>query len=266
MRKVVINIQMIINGLHIHYLQKGQGKPVLILPGWGTTIDVYMAMINSIAEYRKVYCLDMPGFGKSEEPKIAWDLNNYMEFIIKFIESQQIKELDIIGHSNGGRISIKLLNQKNLRFKVNKLILIGSAGIVHKTSFTKRIRVKLFKIGKKIVQIKMIKKKYPDLLDKLKSKFGSEDYRNASPVMQQSLVKLIHEDLKEELPNIQVPTLLLWGTADTETPIEDAEFMEKVIPDAGLVKFENASHYVFLERMGQIHRIIKTFLQGGENK
>ena len=62
-----------------------------------------LEMINSIAEYRKVYCLDMPGFGKSEEPKIAWDLNNYMEFIIKFIESQQIKELDIIGHSNGGK-------------------------------------------------------------------------------------------------------------------------------------------------------------------
>ena len=113
--------------------------------------------------------------------------------------------------------------------------------------------------------MKPIKKRYPDLLEKLKSKFGSADYKNASPIMQQSLVKLIHEDLKEELPHIQVPTLLLWGTKDTETPIEDAELMEKLIPDAGLVKFENASHYVFLERMGQVHRIIKTFLQGGEN-
>lgn len=224
-----------------------------------------MAMINSIAEYRKVYCLDMPGFGKSEEPKTAWGLDEYIHFIIQFIESQGIKELDIIGHSNGGRIGIKLLNQKNLSFKVNKLILIGSAGIVHKLCFTKRMRVKMFKIGKKIVQMKPIKKRYPDLLEKLKSKFGSADYKNASPIMQQSLVKLIHEDLKEELPHIQVPTLLLWGTKDTETPIEDAELMEKLIPDAGLVKFENASHYVFLERMGQVHRIIKTFLQGGEN-
>ena len=48
-------ILTIINGLNIHYIKKGEGKPVLILPGWGTTIDVYMAMIHSIAEYRKVY-------------------------------------------------------------------------------------------------------------------------------------------------------------------------------------------------------------------
>ena len=82
--------------------------------------------------------------------------------------------------------------------------------------------------------------------------------------MKQSMVKLINEDLREELPNIKVPTLLLWGEKDTATPIEDAILMEKLIPNAGLVKFENCSHYVFLERVEQVNKIINTFLNGGK--
>ena len=58
----------------------------------------------------------MPGVGKSEEPKESWDLDNYVEFTIKFIESQNINELDLLGHSNGGRVIIKLMNEQNLRF------------------------------------------------------------------------------------------------------------------------------------------------------
>lgn len=53
-----------IKGLNINYIKKGNGKSVLIIPGWGTTIEIYMPLINSISTYRTVYCLDMPGFRK----------------------------------------------------------------------------------------------------------------------------------------------------------------------------------------------------------
>ena len=74
----------------------------------------------------------MPGCGNSDEPKTGWDLDNYITFIIKFIEKLKIKELDLIGHSNGGKIIIKLMSKKNLNFNVGKIILIGSSGVVHK--------------------------------------------------------------------------------------------------------------------------------------
>lgn len=77
------------------------------------------------------------------------------------------------------------------------------------------------------------------------------------------MVKLINEDLKVYLPNINAPTLLLWGEKDTATPIEDAYIMEKSIPDAGLVKVDGCTHYVFLEQPIYINKIIKTFLMGG---
>ena len=236
---------------------------MLIIPGWGATINTYMSIINSVSSYSTVYCLDMPGFGDSEEPNNSWELDDYVRLIIEFLKNQNIKELDLIGHSNGGRIIIKLMSQKNLDCKVNKIILIGSAGIVHKKTLSQNLKIKVSKIGKRILDLKPVKAIFPNLILKLKNNFGSEDYKKATPVMKQTLVQLIKQDLRELLPDINVPTLLIWGCNDTATPISDGEIMEKLIPDAGLVKVENCSHYVFLERPEYVNTIISTFLNGG---
>lgn len=259
----MIFIKTIINNLNINYIKRGNGKAVLILPGWGTTINTYMSIINSISTYSTVYCLDMPGFGESEEPNTSWNLDNYVTFVMDFLKNQNIKEVDLIGHSNGGKIIIKLMSNKNLDFKVNKIILIGSAGLVHKKTLSQKLTIKTSKICKKILELKPIKAACPNLISKLKNSFGSEDYRNASPVMKQTLVQLIDQDLRELLPNINVPTLLIWGENDTATPISDGEIMKEIIPDAGLIKVENCSHYVFLEKPAYVNKIISTFLNGG---
>lgn len=256
----MIKIEIKIKNLKINYIEQGQGKTVLILPGWGTNTNVYMGLVNYISTYANAICIDMPGFGGSEEPKESWDLNQYVDFIIEFIESKGIKELDIIGHSNGGRITIRLMNRSNLKFKVGKIILIGSAGIVHKKSLKVRFKIRTYKIGKKILGSKPVKAIFPNAIKKFQSKAGSEDYRNSSPILRQSMVKLINEDLQDELQNVSAPTLLIWGENDTATPIQDAEIMEKKIPDAGLVKCSGCSHYVFLERAGYVNTVIQAFL------
>ena len=256
-------IKINIENLNINYIKKGMGNPTLIIPGWGTTIDTYLSLINSVSAYSTVYCLDMPGFGESQQPNFSWNLDNYVDFVIKFIESQNIKEIDLIGHSNGGRIIIKLTNRRNLKFKINKIILIGSAGIVHKKSLTVKLRIYTYKFCKRILQFKPIKKLFPNALSKLKNIFGSEDYKNASPILKQSLVKLINEDPRFYLPNINAPTLLIWGENDTATPLSDAKIMEKLIPDAGLVSIKNCSHYVFIENAVYVNTIISNFLNGG---
>ena len=256
-----IIINTVINNLNINYIKQGTGDPILILPGWGTTINTYTTLIESVSKYRTVYCIDMPGFGQSEEPKKSLNLDDFVDLVIKFIENQNISEIDLIGHSNGGRIIIKLMS-RNLKFKVGKIILIGSAGIVHEKTQAQKMKLGLIKVGKKILGAKPLKKIMPDMETKLKNKLGSEDYRNASPIMKETMVKLINEDLQEYLPNIKAPTLLIWGENDTATPISDAEIMEKKIPDAGLVKVPYCSHYVFIERAEYVNNIIKIFIEG----
>lgn len=249
-----------IKNLKVNYIRQGEGKTVLILEGWGTNTNVYMSMINSISTYANVICVDMPGFGGTEEPKTPWNLNEYVDFILEFVKSLGIQELDLIGHSNGGRIIIRMMSRKDYNFKIGKVVLIGSAGIVHKKSFKIRTKIRMYKIGKKILGSKLVRKIFPNAIEKFQSKSGSADYRNASPILRQSMVKLVNEDLRQELSCVNVPTLLIWGENDKDTPIEDGELMEKAIPDAGLVRCKDCTHYVFLERPGYVNLVIQAFL------
>ena len=242
-----------INNLKIHYIKKGKGKNVLIIPGWGATINTYLTLINDVSKYATVYCLDMPGTGMSEEPKESFRIEDYVDLIKEFITNKKIKNIDLIGHSNGGRIIIKLLNEDNLKFKIGKVILIASAGIVRKKSKKKKIKIKIYKTIKKI---------FPKIAVKIGSLLGSKDYKNATPVMRKTMSNLINTDLTKCLTNIKNKTLLIWGEKDSETILEDAKLMNKLIENSELIVFSDCTHFVFIEKKNEVNKKIENFLKG----
>ena len=93
-----------------------------------------------------------------------------------------------------------------------------------------------------------------------KKYIGSTDYRNASPIMRETLVNVINEDLSNAAKKIQCPTLLIWGTLDTESPIEDAKKLEQLLVDGGLVELPGYTHYAYLEALPQVVNILRNFL------
>ena len=95
----------------------------------------------------------------------------------------------------------------------------------------------------------------------MRARRGSADYRDASPVMRATLVRLVNEDLRPLMPLIKKPTLLFWGTADTATPLSDAQTMEKLFPDAGLVTAPGAGPYSFLDAPELFGRVLESFLE-----
>ena len=248
---------------NVNYIKQGKGKNVIIVPGWGTNINVYKVLIDEISKYACVYCFDMPGYGESDEPKEPMQVIDFVGLLDDFIKINKIKKCSLIGHSNGGKTIIKYLaNEVNKKSKVeiDKVILIGSSGIKNRKTFKQWLSIKKYKAAKILLKSKLIKKIKPDFEDKVKSKFGSEDYKNASPVMKKTLVNVVNEYVKDNLKNIDRPTLLIWGENDTATPIKNGEVMEKLIPDAGLVRMKNCTHYCFLERPGYVNNVIKTFI------
>ena len=248
-----------IQDINTNYIVKGEGKNILLLHGWGSKLDLFGTIIENLSKNNKVYAIDLPGFGGTEEPKEAWDVDRYVDFVIEFIEKMNIKELSILGHSFGGRVIIKLVNRKNLNFKVDKLVLVDSAGIKPEKSKKNSMKTKVYKVLKILVGNKIVSKIFPNLLNNIKKKFGSEDYRNATPIMRDTLVKTVNEDLTDLLPNIKQSTLLIWGDKDTATPIEDAKKMESLIKDSGLVTVEGAGHFSFLEQPILINRVLDSF-------
>ena len=90
---------------------------------------------------------------------------------------------------------------------------------------------------------------------------GSTDYRNASPKMREILVKHVNTDISDKVSKIKCPTLLIWGTQDEAVPYEDAQELEKLIKDAGLVTYEGCTHYAYLERLQQTINVLKSFIK-----
>ncbi len=249
-------MEILIDGIRVNYLDlgdKGSDGAVLILQGWGTTAELYKGLAEHLAGYMRVLLPELPGFGKTPEPKRAFSADDYADFALAFLRALGITRVNLIGHSNGGRIMMKLCAREDAGVRFEKLVFIDSAGIPAKKTLRKRLRQRLFKIGK------LLLRPFPGVLERYAGRHGSEDYRNASPLMRQTMVKLINEDFRPLMPKIRQPSLLVWGTCDRDTPIENARLMEKLIPDAGLVEVAGAGHYSYLEQPAFVYRVLDSF-------
>lgn len=252
-----------VDGYNISYKITGpeDAETVILLQGWGTDLGVYDSVANAINERYRFVQFDLPGFGASDEPREAWNVDAYADFFCRFMQALGIKKATLIGHSYGGRIIIKLASRESIPFEIKNIVLIDSAGIMPKRSLKQRYKIRKYKIIKKIVNVKIIYALFPELIDDWRSSQGSADYRNASPMMRQCMVMAVNEDLTELLPKIRQDTLLIWGDKDTATPISDGKLMEEKIENSGLCILEGCGHFSFLEKPGQFKSIMRSFFQ-----
>ncbi|MCQ2973862.1 MAG: alpha/beta hydrolase [Bacteroidales bacterium] len=247
---------VIANGLKVHYKTTGTGQDVLLLHGWGCNTEIWKNLQTGLETNYRVTSIDFPGFGKSEEPKEVWGVEQYTCCTEDLIKNLNLVDPVLIGHSFGGRVSI-LLSSRNHNIK--KVILTDSAGV--KPQNTKisvsRIFSKMKKLSTKIIGEKATEK----LVKPFVNTMASEDYKNASGMMKEILKKVVDEDLQHVMPQIKASTLLIWGANDTATPVSDAKIMENLIPDAGLVVFPGCTHFSFLENPAYYQSIVENFLK-----
>ena len=244
-----------INDIKVNYKTTGEGQDVLLLHGWGCSLEIWKTLQSQLEQKYRVTSIDFPGFGKSDEPKSVWGVEEYTQCTEQLIETLGLKNPVLIGHSFGGRVSILLSSRNDY---VKKIILTDAAGV--KPQNTKisvsRIFSKMKKLSTKIIGESATEK----LVRPFANSLASEDYKNASGMMKEILKKVVDEDLQHVMPNIKASTLLIWGEKDTATPVSDAKIMESLIPDAGLVVFPGCTHYSFLENPGYYFTIVDNFL------
>ena len=244
-----------INDIKVNYKTTGEGQDVLLLHGWGCSLEIWKTLQSQLEQKYRVTSIDFPGFGKSDEPKTVWGVEEYTQCTEKLIEALNLKNPVLIGHSFGGRVSILLSSRNDY---VKKVILTDSAGV--KPQNTKisvsRVFSKMKKLSTKIIGEKATEK----LVKPFANSLASEDYKNASGMMKEILKKVVDEDLQHVMPNIKASTLLIWGEKDTATPVSDAKIMESLIPDTGLIVFPGCTHYSFLENPGYYYTIVDNFL------
>lgn len=246
-----------INGLNFHYTVEGSGSPVILMHGWGCNLTTLASVEKVAVENHTVYNVDFPGFGQSQEPSEVWGVEKYTQLIEELVKVENIENPILLGHSFGGRVGI-LYSSRN---QVKKLILVDAAGVKPRRSLKYYFKVYSFKISKRLMPLIYGKEGAQKRIEEARAKRGSSDYNNATPMMRAILSKVVNEDLKYCMPQIKAPTLLIWGENDTATPLRDAQTMEKLIPDAGLVSFPGCGHYSFLDNPIQFAAVLRSFLK-----
>ncbi|RKD29119.1 alpha/beta fold hydrolase [Thermohalobacter berrensis] len=254
-------MKVTIEGLNINYTCEGQGKNILLLHGWGGSIESFLPVFNHLKKRFKVYSIDFPGFGKSDPPREVWGVFDYARLTKKFIDKMGIEEVILIGHSFGGRVSIVLANKYPELIK--KMILVDSAGLIPKRPLKYYIKVYSFKLLKFLYRTIFFWDDKEKRMEKFYKKFGSKDYREAGN-MRKILVKVVNENLKPLLKDIKASTLLIWGENDEATPVYMGKIMEKEIEDSGLVVLENAGHFSYLDQFNRFVLIVDKFLEESE--
>lgn len=227
---------MIINGLKINYTIIGEGKPFLILHGWGSKGERWQKVAELLAKNGiKVIIPDLPGFGKSDQPQTALEPEEYCKIIEDFIKILNLEKFYLLGHSFGGALAIKCtLDFPN---KINKLFLV-SAACFRKRSLKKRFFYaisKVFKIFSFLPFYSYIRKGFYKYIVR-------SDYPYTDGVMKDIYLKIIKKDLSDVLPKIQTPTIIIWGKRDRITPLKDAYLINKMIKNSKLEILSELNH------------------------
>lgn len=228
----------------------------MVLHGWGQGVKKWQGFEKELEKSGfAVFLPAMPGFGQAPAPERAWDVGDY----VAWLKPQLPPRYWLVAHSFGGRLAIKLASQSPAGLK--GLILISSAGLQPRPSWKKFGFLVLAKVGRAVCflppfcLIRSLARKALYCLA------GSRDYYQAVGVMKETLQRVVAEDLKSSLKKIKIPTLILWGEKDQETPLRDGELMKRLIPSSELRVFPSAGHLLPFQQTQLLVEAITKFIK-----
>jgi len=251
------------NGVRVHYEQMGaEGKNVLLLHGWGCSIQHFQPIAQELSKDYRVTVIDFPAHGASGRPPEPWGVPEFAACVKELILHADIAPCDIIAHSFGGRVALYLAaNEPQL---VRRLVITGGAGLKKPQTEEQKKRSEEYKKKKEqllnLTRLPLVGSMAQKSLKALQEKYGSPDYNALDDEMKKTFVKVISEDLSPLLPKVQSSTLLIWGENDTETPLWMGQKMEREIKDAGLVIFEGGDHFAYLRQWPRFVTVVRAFL------
>lgn len=243
-----------INNQQIYYQKLGKGRDLLVVHGWGQDVSSFWSIAEKLKDDFTLWLIDLPGFGRSELPKFDFTNQDYADILKGFVGEMKLKRPFLLGHSVGGRVSIKLLAQNPDLFE--KAIFEDAAGIKPKQDGIKPFLY----LGAKAFNLFM--PNIGNLKQRIRYRFykGLEaDYINAG-AMRGTLTNLLDEDLTDELPKIKTEMLLIWGEKDRAVPLADGKKMYRLIPNARIEVFDNVGHFPHLENEKLFVQVVKDFL------
>ncbi len=236
MKSQLVDCRVDLKDCSIFYQQgglKSSSTPILFLHGWGISAKPYQEVLELLAQQHPVIAPDLPSFARSSYRNLIPDYDSYAKFMLSFLETLNLEQVHLVGHSIGGGIAITLSTM--IPDKVSSLVLVDSTGIpsvsipqiVPRRAIEMTAQISIPKLKLQLVDIPQV--------------FSYNLLFNTGNVIQALLLSL-YKDLRHLLPTIKAPCLLLWSKKDLTTPLTVAQEMAAMIPDSRLVTVSEGYH------------------------
>ncbi|TVQ65747.1 MAG: alpha/beta hydrolase [Balneolaceae bacterium] len=227
-----------------------------------------MPVASELGDIRTFYIPDLPGFGRSPAPVQSWSVDDYADAVVRFVtEVMPVESFDLLVHSFGARIAIKLLVREDFSSRIDKVIFTGAAGLKPERKpgfYLKKYSAGILKTPFMILPAGYREKGLAKLrATSLWKKLGSADYQKLSGVMRETFVKTVTEYLDPLLPGITHEVLLIWGESDEATPATQGKRMEAGLQRGTLILMKDAGHYAFLDQTRLFNSIARAYLDPG---
>lgn len=244
--------------LATYYQKIGKGPYLVLLHGWANTWEAWAPLIPKLSDDFTLLIPDLPSFGKSAAPdEKSWKTRDFAEWLRMFVtETIGNKPFALIGHSFGGKTGV-FYTAHDFTPKPKQLVLIGSSGIMSTLTPSKKMISLLTKATPRF-----LKNLVPNSLMKLfyEKIVGETDYVHANTFQKAVLRNILSEDFTEDMKNISVQTLILWGEHDTASETEKAEIFHRQIKNSTLQIIPETGHFPHHEKTQVVYDALKEFL------
>jgi pimeloyl-ACP methyl ester carboxylesterase len=263
-------------GASVNYAEIGEGEPIVFVHGLTSSWQAWLENLSHFGRTHRAIALDLPGFGASPMPSWPIDMPAYGRMLHDFCEKLEIgRDATLVGNSMGGLVAAEAVLAEPSRF--NRLVLVSAAGFINTwlphergkaTSHAwdtfgrpfgaaarffvthRRARYLMFRFAIR----------YPG---RLRKELLWEQMASGVPCpgFADALDAVIEYDARDRLEEIEIPTMIIWGTDDWVIPSAAALSYNRRIPHSRLEIFEHTGHVPQLERPARFNAVLDEFLE-----
>ncbi|MEM9597134.1 MAG: alpha/beta fold hydrolase [Acidobacteriota bacterium] len=263
-----------VDGLRLHYLEVGQGDPVLLLHGWPTSSFLWRRVIPPIAAGHRAIALDLPGFGRSDKPlDVSYSFRFFDRVLSGFVAALSIEKVSLAVHDLGGPIGLYWGSRNTER--LDKLIVLNTL-VYPEVSWAVALFVASIKLPvmRSImaspwglrqalrIGVAQTRRLADDALDGIQEPFQTSADRKALLAAGCNLSPKGMVEIAGWLPTLQVPVRGIYGARDRILP-DIAKTMGRLqadVPHAEITSLDDCGHFLQEERPDEIGRMMAEFL------